>query len=116
MAAVSPMSRSSRSVRASSCSTSTPAAEQITNFEGLNGAPAFSPDGNRLAFVLSKDGNPEIYVMDLGSRQLQRLTNHYAIDTEPFWGADGQTIYYTSDRAGKPQVYKQRLVATRPSA
>ena len=59
--------------------------------------------------MLSKDGNPEIYVMDLGSRQLQRLTNHYAIDTEPFWGADGQTIYYTSDRAGKPQVYKQRL-------
>ena len=41
--------------------------EQITNFEGLNGAPAFS-DGNRLAFVLSRDGNPEIYVMDLGSR------------------------------------------------
>lgn len=27
-----------------------------------------SPDGNRLAFVLSRDGNPEIYVMDLGSR------------------------------------------------
>ena len=23
-----------------------------------------SPDGNRLAFVLSRDGNPEIYVMD----------------------------------------------------
>ena len=40
--------------------------EQITNFEGLNGAPAWSPDGNRLAFVLSRDGNPEIYVMDMG--------------------------------------------------
>ncbi len=45
--------------------------------------PAFSPDGS-LAFVLSKDGNPEIYVMDLGSRAIRRVTNDSAIDTEPF--------------------------------
>jgi len=83
--------------------------EQLTNFEGLNGAPAFSPDGNRLAFVLSKDGNPEIYVMDLGTRQIQRVTNSGSIETEPFWGKDGQTLYFTSDRAGKPQIYKQSI-------
>ncbi|PXC08765.1 Tol-Pal system protein TolB, partial [Pseudomonas aeruginosa] len=83
--------------------------EQITNFEGLNGAPAFSPDGNRLAFVLSRDGNPEIYVMDLGSRALRRLTNNLAIDTEPFWGKDGSTLYFTSDRGGKPQIYKMNV-------
>src|SRR3989338_3769137 len=74
-------------------------------------APAWSPEGNRLAFVLSRDGNPEIYVMDLGSRQLQRVTNHYSIDTEPFWGADGQTIYFTSDRASKPQIYKTNIAS-----
>ena len=83
--------------------------EQITNFEGLNGAPAWSPDGTRLAFVLSKDGNPEIYVMDVASRQLRRVTNHMAIDTEPFWGKDGQTLYFTSDRAGRPQIYKMNI-------
>ncbi|MFW9605358.1 MAG: Tol-Pal system protein TolB, partial [Pseudomonas sp.] len=80
--------------------------EQVTAFEGGNGAPAWSPDGSRLAFVLSRDGNPEIYVMDVGSRQIRRVTNHLAIDTEPFWGKDGQTIYFTSDRGGKPQIYK----------
>ncbi|HTN29307.1 MAG TPA: Tol-Pal system protein TolB, partial [Pseudomonas sp.] len=86
--------------------------ERITAFEGLNGAPAFSPDGSRLAFVLSRDGNPEIYVMELASRRMQRVTNHYAIDTEPFWGRDGQTLYFTSDRAGRPQIYRQRIGST----
>lgn len=65
--------------------------------------------GSRLAFVLSRDGNPEIYVMDMGSRQVRRVTNHLAIDTEPFWGKDGQTIYFTSDRGGKPQIYKTNI-------
>lgn len=83
--------------------------EQITNFEGLNGAPAWSPDGSRLAFVLSKDGNPDIYVMNMASRQLSRVTNGQGINTEPFWGKDGSTIYFTSDRGGKPQIYKSSV-------
>ncbi len=83
--------------------------EQVTNVPGLTGASAWSPDGSRLAMVLSKDGNPEIYVMDLATRQLKRVTNQLGIDTEPFWGKDGQTLYFTSDRAGKPQIYKTNI-------
>ncbi len=75
--------------------------EQLTNFEGLNGAPAWSPDGNRLAFV--------IYVMNLASRQISRVTSGQGINTEPFWGKDGSTIYFTSDRGGKPQIYKTNV-------
>jgi TolB protein len=33
--------------------------------------------------TLSKGGNPDVYVLDLGTRQLTQLTDHYAIDTEP---------------------------------
>ena len=85
--------------------------QQVTDFEGLNGAPAFSPDGKKLAMVLSKDGNPEIYVLDLESkpRKLRRLTRHYGIDTEPSWSADGQSIIFTSNRGGQPQIYSMRL-------
>ena len=39
--------------------------ELIAQFKGINGAPAWSPDGKRLALSLSRDGDPEIYVMDL---------------------------------------------------
>lgn len=83
--------------------------QQVTNFPGLNGAPAFSPDGKKLAMVLSKDGNPDIYVLDLESRKLRRITRHYGIDTEPSWRNDGQAIVFTSNRGGKPQIYQMQL-------
>ena len=66
---------------------------------------AFSPDGRKLAMTLSKDGSPDIYVLDRATNQLTRLTDHYAIDTEPAWAPDGRSLVFTSDRGGKPQIY-----------
>jgi TolB protein len=83
--------------------------QQITNYKGLNGAPAFSPDGSQLAMVLSKDGNPDIYVLNLNNRRLRRITRHYGIDTEPSWTPDGNAVIFTSNRGGKPQIYMMTL-------
>ncbi len=63
-----------------------------------------------MALTLSKDGNPEIYILDLPSRKLQRLTHNPAIDTEPSWAPDGQSIAFTSDRGGSPQIYRISVV------
>ena len=82
---------------------------QLTNYKGLNGAPAFSPDGKQLAIVLSKDGNADIYVLNLETNRLRRITRHYGIDTEPSWRPDGKAIVFTSDRGGKPQIYQKTL-------
>ena len=74
--------------------------------KGINSASAFSPDGTRLALALSNGINPDIYVMDLGSRHLTQITKHFAIDTEPVWTPDGQNLIFTSDRSGKAQIYQ----------
>jgi TolB protein len=74
---------------------------------GINGAPAFSPDGKRLALTLGGTaGNPDIFVLDLSTQALQRITDDPAIDTEAVWSSDGQSLYFTSDRAGGPQIYR----------
>jgi TolB protein len=74
---------------------------------GVNGAPAWSPDGTRLALTLShKDGNLDVYVLNLGDQVLTRLTDDNSIDTEPVWSPDGKTVYFTSDRSGAPQIYR----------
>jgi len=56
--------------------------------------------------TLSKDGDPDIYIMDLTRRKLRRLVRHWAIDTEPSWSPDGRSIVFTSDRGGSPQIYR----------
>ena len=68
---------------------------------------ASRPTARSLAMTLSKSGNPEIYVMDLGSKQLtpdhQPLRHrHRGRRGAP----DGGTLYFTSDRGGKPQIYQ----------
>ena len=80
---------------------------EVSNKPGINGAPAFSPDGRKLVVTLGGvNGNPDIYVLDITSRQTKRLTTHRAIDTEGTWSPDGRYIYFTSDRAGGPQIYR----------
>lgn len=82
----------------------------VANFEGINGAPAFSPDGGRLAMSLSRDGNSEIYTQDIASGALRRVTRHPgAIDTEPAWNAAGDSLIFTSDRGRRPQIYQVDL-------
>lgn len=58
---------------------------------------------------LSRDGTPNIYIMDIDTGALTQVTRSNAIDTEPAWSADGETLYFTSDRAGSPQIYEMRL-------
>ncbi|MFW5970086.1 MAG: Tol-Pal system protein TolB, partial [Halofilum sp. (in: g-proteobacteria)] len=71
----------------------------------VNGAPAWSPDGDHLAMTLSHEGNPEIYVADLESDETRRITRSSGIDTSAVWTPDGDNLVFTSDRSGGPQIY-----------
>jgi TolB protein len=78
----------------------------IANEKGSNSAPAWSPDGTKLALALSKTAIPRSYIVNADGSGLRRLSNSNGIDTEPQFSADGQSIYFTSDRSGGPQIYK----------
>jgi len=80
---------------------------KVSSRAGINGSPAFSPDGRKLVMTLGgTNGNLDINVLDLATRKVTRLTTNLAIDTEGTWSPDGKTIYFTSDRSGGPQIYR----------
>lgn len=77
----------------------------MVTMEGLNITPALSPDGSKLAFATTQDGNSEVFVLDLRTKHAQRMTFHSAGDLSPSWSPTGREIAFTSDRGGHPQVY-----------
>jgi TolB protein len=58
-----------------------------------------------IAFVSSRDGNPEIYVMDIDRNFVRRLTHNPAIDLRPAWSPDGKQIAFYSNRDGYWNLY-----------
>ena len=80
--------------------------KRIAYYNGMNTGASFSPDGSRIAITLSKDGNPEIYIIDANTgKVLKRLTDNRAIDTSPAWSPDGREIAFVSNREGSPQIF-----------
>lgn len=69
-------------------------ARLITHDHEFNFRPAWSPDGERVAFASERDGNPEIYVMDADGGNLVRLTDDPAWDGAPAWSPDGTLIAF----------------------
>jgi TolB protein len=82
------------------------------SLKGNNFSPAWSPDGKKLAFMSTMDGNAEIYIAEIdedslkrGSFRIKRLTFNPGIDTAPSWSPTGRQIVFVSDRGGTPQIY-----------
>jgi TolB protein len=85
----------------------TGARERISNFAGLNTGADISPDGRDIVLVLSKDGNPELYVKNLrGGKPTQITSTRNAGEASPSWSPDGMRIVYVSDSSGRPQIYE----------
>ena len=77
--------------------------EPVLRADGLVMGAAFS--GSRMAVVLTRDGNSDIYVGSSDGADLRRLTTDPGADISPAWSPDGSKIAFVSDRAGAPQVY-----------
>jgi dipeptidyl aminopeptidase/acylaminoacyl peptidase len=75
-------------------------ARQLTD-KGENLAPAFSPDGKRIAFASDRSGTFEIHVIDVDGRNEVRLTRSKAGSFDPVFSPDGKRVAFSVERAGK---------------
>lgn len=90
------------------------ATKQATRLsEGTNytvqGAPSWSPDGKRLVFAAAatpmlRDNRRDIYVADLGSRQIDKISTNFGTDTSPSWSPDGRHIAWLVEPYNAPPL------------
>ncbi len=77
----------------------------LTNYTAFYWAPAWSPDGQYIAFDSDRDGNREIYVMNANGMNLRRLTFNSVDEIFPSWSPDGRFIAFMSTRDGNEEIY-----------
>lgn len=79
--------------------------------------PAWSPDGQRIAFVgheESMHGQPDIYVMNADGTGLINLTDGPSYDSDPAWSPDGRLIAFSSNRDGALNIFVMHADGSNP--
>lgn len=71
-----------------------------------NNYPAWSPDGQRIAFISDRDSEfGNLWVMDADGSDAERLVHESAQHGSPVWSPDGRRIAYTRSDDGDAQVW-----------
>jgi dipeptidyl aminopeptidase/acylaminoacyl peptidase len=70
---------------------------RLTSGKGSEGDPAWSPDSMRIAFSARREGDDiaQVYVLDLGGGEAQRVTNWPGGAKTPRFSPDGRSILFT---------------------
>lgn len=95
-------------------------AVQVSSSLDVESYPTWSPDGMRLAYQASENGdsligNHDIWVAQLGSGEPVNLTKDSpANDRMPSWSPDGREIAFFSDRDGSWGLYTVAAIGGNP--
>lgn len=79
---------------------------RLTSHPADDYSPELNFDGSKIVFTSERDGQAEIYTINVDGSELTRVTAHPANDFSPTWSPDGKQIMFVSNRAGLPQVHR----------
>ena len=80
----------------------------FARFPGSSFSPGVSPDGRKVAMILSKSGSPNLYVSDIDGGDLKQLTHTREEDSCPCWSPDSRVICFV-ERRGRAALRKISL-------
>lgn len=77
-------------------------------------SPAWSPDGQQLAYVSFESNRSQIMVQNLYTGERRALTDYPGINGAPAWSPDGRQLAYTLSKDGNPELYVQSVAGGEP--
>jgi Tol biopolymer transport system component len=69
-------------------------AQKITDLDGYDAEATVSPTGDKIVFTSTRDGDIDLYSMDLGGENVTRLTDRPGYDGGAFYSWDGTKIVW----------------------
>jgi len=78
---------------------------QVTQNQSINLAPAWTPDGRRIAFTSYLKRNPDVYLIDTDGKNLQRFSAYPGLNASPSWSPDGKQIALMMGMEGKSEIF-----------
>src|SRR5262249_40362427 len=79
--------------------------KRLTHGPDEDAEPAWSPNGNRIAFESTRDGNPDLYVMNADGSHVKQLTITPEAEGKPDWSPDGSQIVFSRNDGQTSQLY-----------
>ncbi|MEO9805515.1 MAG: winged helix-turn-helix domain-containing protein [Reichenbachiella sp.] len=83
---------------------------KMTNFNGaIVRYPQWSPNGKQISFEVNKERNNDVFMLDIASKQSNRIIDDLGHEKFPCWSLDGSALYYGSNKTGAFQIHKKSL-------
>lgn len=76
-------------------------------------SPAWSNDGQHLAYVSFHSGRPAIYIQHVGSSHQRKITGFPGLNDSPMWSPDDASLLMTLSKDGNAELYKYDLATSR---
>ena len=90
-------------------------AKTITEVSGSIFSPAWSPDGNRIAYAVQRDKSyPVIYVQSVSGGGAMPLTPFPGSNLSPSFSPDGSKILFSSSFEGSADIYEMSVSGGQP--
>lgn len=82
--------------------------ERLTTGIGEDIDASVSPDGSAISYATVRTA-PDIWAVDVATRQLRQLTSETTVEDFPRLSSDGRHLSFYSDRTGAEEVWVMRL-------
>lgn len=68
-------------------------------------SPAWSPDGERLAYVSFEKRGSQVYIQNVATGQREAVAQFKGLNSAPNWSPDGRRLAMTLSKDGNPEIY-----------